>query len=106
MKKGMEPMPAKDSDAIIGVVQQAMDAIMKDAAELLPFPLMINVTCPLGSVWVITIAGDGTEPEFTPIKSTGWWNFPLTVTCTGAKGATLTATIEEPQPQFVTEGNA
>jgi hypothetical protein len=106
MKKGMEPMPAKDSDAIIGVEQQAMDAIMRDAAELFPFPLMINVTCPLGSVWVITIAGDGTEPEFTPIKSTGWWNFPLTVTCTGAKGATLTATIEEPQPQFVTEGNA
>jgi hypothetical protein len=49
MNEDMVPMPAEDSQAIISLVQQAMNAIMKEAADRLFFPLQITLTCPLGS---------------------------------------------------------
>jgi hypothetical protein len=59
-------MAAEDSQAIMEVVQQGLNAILEEAATCLPCPIKVTATCPAGFVMAMSIAYRGAEPVNTP----------------------------------------
>lgn len=97
-------MQMPNEEAIMDVIENALMVIITTASENLLFPIKITAHCPKGFVCAMSIASAGAEPTLSPAEGIPRVIFPITITCIGANGKKMIATIEHPEPD--SEGSA